>query len=93
MDKCSWYQLDNPSPNPHILYGALVGGPDRNGDYTDDRADYIANEVALDYNAGFQAAIAGEGYFQFCFPAVILPWSCNRNRRPKILLNLLDSIF
>lgn len=44
--------------NPMILYGALVGGPDSNDQYTDSRTDYIANEVATDYNAGWQGAIA-----------------------------------
>ena len=39
-------------------YGALVGGPDQWDNYVDDRGDYIANEVACDYNAGFQSAVA-----------------------------------
>lgn len=47
-------------PNRHIAYGALVGGPkDTNDTYEDDRNDYIGNEVALDYNAGFVGALAG----------------------------------
>ncbi|KAA0200410.1 hypothetical protein HAZT_HAZT005065 [Hyalella azteca] len=25
---CGWTYFDTPDPNPHILYGALVGGPD-----------------------------------------------------------------
>ena len=41
-----------------ILYGALVGGPNQNDQYTDDRNDYIANEVACDYNAGWQGTLA-----------------------------------
>jgi hypothetical protein len=32
--------------------------PDENDNYTDDRADYIKNEVTNDYNAGFQSTIA-----------------------------------
>ena len=48
-------------PNPSILNGALVGGPDMWDNYDDDRQDYVSNEVATDYNAGFQSAIAGEG--------------------------------
>ena len=40
------------------LYGALVGGPDQWDNYNDDRNDYVANEVACDYNAGFQSALA-----------------------------------
>ncbi|XP_060063948.1 endoglucanase A-like [Ylistrum balloti] len=47
------------SPSPQILYGALVGGPDRNGQFIDKRSDYIQNEVACDYNAGFQSLVAG----------------------------------
>jgi len=47
-------------PNRHILYGALVGGPGAPDDhaYVDDRGNYITNEVALDYNAGFTGALA-----------------------------------
>jgi hypothetical protein len=51
----------NPNlANAHVLYGALVGGPKSasDSDYQDLRTDYITNEVALDYNAGFTGAIA-----------------------------------
>lgn len=40
------------------MYGGLVGGPGINDDYEDDRGDYVKNEVAIDYNAGFQSALA-----------------------------------
>ena len=50
--KLSW------DANPMTLYGALVGGPDQWDNYNDDRNDYVANEVACDYNAGFQSALA-----------------------------------
>merc|ERR1712136_394811 len=63
VDKCTRQALDSTSANPHVLFGALVGGPDKNGDYADDRKDYISNEVAMDYNAGFQAAVAGLEFF------------------------------
>ena len=56
---CSWDQQQNKGPNPHTLYGALVGGPNKNDQYTDLRTDYVSNEVACDYNAGFQGAVAG----------------------------------
>lgn len=37
----------------------MVGGPSDNRDsYVDDRENYQTNEVALDYNAGFQASLA-----------------------------------
>ncbi|MEN8905849.1 MAG: glycoside hydrolase family 9 protein [Clostridiales bacterium] len=46
-------------PERHILYGALVGGPDLNDTYTDDIDDYVYTEVGLDYNAGLVGALAG----------------------------------
>ena len=57
----SWSgDIANPVNNRHVLYGALVGGPSSATDtsYTDDRSNYVCNEVALDYNAGFQGAVA-----------------------------------
>ena len=56
---CNSNDRDANGPNPLTLYGALVGGPGKDGSYVDDRADYKKNEVAIDYNAGFQSAIAG----------------------------------
>ncbi|XP_069172221.1 LOW QUALITY PROTEIN: uncharacterized protein [Procambarus clarkii] len=53
----SWGQ-NQPGPNPHTLYGALVGGPDASDGYTDVRTDYQHNEVACDYNAAFSGALA-----------------------------------
>jgi len=46
--------------NRHVLHGALVGGPQTasDTDYVDARTNYVCNEVALDYNAGFQGAVA-----------------------------------
>lgn len=55
---CDWSDYNNPGPNPQILNGALVGGPDQNDNYQDNRNDFIMNEVACDYNAGFQSAVA-----------------------------------
>ena len=57
----SWNdQIQDPGPNRHVLWGALVGGPASPDDFdwSDDRNDYIANEVACDYNAGFTAALS-----------------------------------
>ena len=54
----SWKNdLAIPDTNRHILYGALVGGPTSSGAYEDDRQNYINNEVATDYNAGFTAML------------------------------------
>ncbi|XP_077995022.1 endoglucanase E-4-like [Glandiceps talaboti] len=57
--KCAWNVFEDTEPNAQTLYGGLVGGPDQNDDYEDIRADYYKNEVAIDYNAGFQSAVAG----------------------------------
>jgi hypothetical protein len=58
---CTW---DNgylrTGPNPHILYGALVGGPNKDDSFTDDRnANSTMNTVNLLNNAGFTATLAG----------------------------------
>lgn len=50
-------QLTFPENHRHTLYGALVGGPDSSGKYTDSISDYVSNEVATDYNAGFVGAL------------------------------------
>ena len=46
-------------PEKHLIYGALVGGPDANDVFTDDITQYQYTEVAIDYNAGFVGALAG----------------------------------
>ena len=55
---CGDAQQWDAAPNPQTLFGALVGGPDANDNYNDARDDYVSNEVATDYNAGFQSAVA-----------------------------------
>nr|XP_002738057.1 PREDICTED: uncharacterized protein LOC100371930 [Saccoglossus kowalevskii] len=61
-DSCGWAFLTATEPNIQTLEGGLVGGPLIDDSYTDDRQDYRANEVAIDYNAGFQSAIADYDY-------------------------------
>ena len=56
---CTWTQFHTTSNNPQVINGALVGGPDASGSYSDLRSDSVRNEVATDYNAGFQSAVAG----------------------------------
>jgi hypothetical protein len=58
---CDWGSaFENAGPNGQILYGALVGGPTGPSDeYKDDRKNYQTNEVAMDFNAGLTAAVAG----------------------------------
>lgn len=41
----SWYR--RPEANPNVIYGALVGGPDKNDDFSDDRSDYEQTEPTL----------------------------------------------
>lgn len=55
----SWLSMPTvPSFHRHILYGALVGGPDSSDGWNDDVTDYTLNEVATDYNAGMVGALA-----------------------------------
>ena len=65
-EPCSWDDFKSPDPNPHILYGALVGGPSQDDSYADVRSDYVKNEVTCDYNAGFQSAVAALRYLAGC---------------------------
>ena len=76
--ECGWNDFNNQGPNPQVLSGAMVGGPDYNDNYVDDRQNFQVylficyyhhllsyfqtNEVATDYNAGFQSALAGLCY-------------------------------
>jgi len=48
---------EDAKPHAHVLYGALVGGPDQTGGYTDNIGNYQYTEVAIDYNAGYTAAL------------------------------------
>ena len=59
-----WDAFHANRDNPHVLDGALVGGPDQHDTYVDDRSNYKTNEVACDYNAGFQSALAGLKYLE-----------------------------
>ena len=53
-----WDNMTVPADTRHVLYGALVGGPSSPDDaYQDVRSDYVMNEVATDYNAGFTSAL------------------------------------
>lgn len=48
----------SPLVEKHILYGGIVGGPDKSDKFYDIRDDYQQTEVALDYNAPFQGLVA-----------------------------------
>ena len=58
----NWTNSDSgpPTAASHILYGAVVGGPKEPGNdsFEDDRGEFIANEVACDYNACITGVLA-----------------------------------
>ncbi|KAJ9476528.1 Endoglucanase [Pseudozyma hubeiensis] len=47
---------NSPPQELHVLYGAVVGGPDKQDRFFDLRDDYPETEIALDYNAPLIAA-------------------------------------
>ncbi|KAI3718381.1 hypothetical protein L6452_19249 [Arctium lappa] len=50
--------FNSPNPNPNILFGAVVGGPQEDDEYEDDRADIRKSEPAIYINAPFVGALA-----------------------------------
>jgi endoglucanase len=52
--------MNVPAEHKHTLWGALVGGPDSDDVHKDETIDYVYNEVAIDYNAAFVGALAGQ---------------------------------
>lgn len=52
-------KCEDTDEHRYVLYGALVGGPDGQDKHVDTTADYIYNEVTIDYNAAFVGACAG----------------------------------
>ncbi|OAY37446.1 endoglucanase 5 [Manihot esculenta] len=45
----TWYR--RPQGNPNVIHGALVGGPDQNDNFSDDRSNYEQTEPTLSGNA------------------------------------------
>ncbi|XP_004505716.1 endoglucanase 5 [Cicer arietinum] len=45
----AWY--NRPEPNPNVIYGGLVGGPDKNDGFSDDRSNYEETEPTLSGSA------------------------------------------
>lgn len=56
---CNYSYAETLERNPIVLWGAIVGGPDRHDGYKDERLLYKQSEVALDFNAGFQSTVVG----------------------------------
>ncbi|WJX32810.1 Esterase/lipase/thioesterase [Trifolium repens] len=50
--------LHTGSPNPNVLVGAIVGGPDSSDNFSDDRDNYQQSEPATYINAPFVGALA-----------------------------------
>ena len=72
----SWLNsVKKPQQTRNLLIGALVGGPDGEEKWEDDRNDWVRNEVAVGYNAGLTGALArmyqefgGEPLAEISFP-------------------------
>ncbi|RCI06304.1 hypothetical protein CU098_011691 [Rhizopus stolonifer] len=69
-----------PAVEAHVLYGAVVGGPDKDDKFYDDRNDWAQTEVALDYNAPFQGLIA----YQLSSDASDPPYVTITDPRPSV---------
>ena len=77
----SWLNnMSDPVETRNLLMGALVGGPDEQDNWSDDRTDWVRNEVGVGYNAAFTGALAkmyaefgGEPLAEITFPAVNQP--------------------
>lgn len=54
---------DDPVESKHVAYGALVSGPNAGDEHSDERCDFGANEITIDYNASFVGALAANYYF------------------------------
>ena len=50
--------LESNSPNPNLLMGAVVGGPDIEDSYTDSRADFFHTEPTTYINAPLVGLLA-----------------------------------
>ena len=51
-------KCEDTAEQKHVLWGALVGGPGNDDLHNDTTADWIYNEVTIDYNAAFVGAAA-----------------------------------
>ncbi|KJE93538.1 cellulase [Capsaspora owczarzaki ATCC 30864] len=70
---CGWDVFNANTPNTHIIYGAIVGGPDQNDAYSDVRSNYQQAEPACDHNGPFSSAVAYLVALQAGNPTVVAP--------------------
>ena len=57
-ETCGFQYFSTTTPNPNVIFGAVVGGPHADDSYDDSRSNYQTNEVALDYSAGIAVALS-----------------------------------
>ncbi|KAI1316438.1 hypothetical protein EDD11_010001 [Mortierella claussenii] len=90
-----------PEKEAYTIYGALVGGPDKNDRFADIRSDWRQNEVALDYNAPFNGLMAYQVMTSNLSPPYVeipagrpdLPPILNGMEVWQIILIVIGSIF
>ncbi|KAF9188608.1 hypothetical protein BGZ51_000471 [Haplosporangium sp. Z 767] len=90
-----------PEKESYTIYGALVGGPDKNDRFEDHRSDWQQNEVALDYNAPFNGLMAYQVMTSKLSPPYVtipagrpdLPPILNGMEVWQIILIVIGSIF
>ncbi|KAJ1427633.1 Six-hairpin glycosidase superfamily [Sesbania bispinosa] len=63
---CRW------EPNPNVIYGGLVGGPDKNDDFSDERSNYEQTEPTISGSAPLvgifaklQSLYGNRGFYQY----------------------------
>ncbi|XP_011620979.2 endoglucanase 9 [Amborella trichopoda] len=56
--EAGFHAFYNPNPNPNLHIGAVVGGPDQNDRYSDDRTNYAQSEPAMYINAALVGPLA-----------------------------------
>ncbi|KAI8339118.1 Six-hairpin glycosidase-like protein [Chlamydoabsidia padenii] len=70
----------SPAEELHLLYGAVVGGPNKDDIFYDERTDWTQTEVALDYNAPFLGLMA----YQITNNAADPPYVSITSPRPNV---------
>ena len=82
----------NPVNEAYILYGAVVGGPDKHDRFWDIRSDYPQTETALDYNAPLLTLAAISVLTQANDPYCRLVRMMRRDRRADLAMRLLKMV-
>ncbi|CAL0326191.1 unnamed protein product [Lupinus luteus] len=83
-----WYS--RPEPNPNVLFGGLVGGPDENDDFSDERSNYEQTEPTTSGSAPLigifaklQSLYGNTGSYQYHKESLVSkPTSTNLHQTP-----------